>query len=392
MFFIGSLLYILIVFTPSLFGSENNTIPLFERYPRLKSTVHHVTLGTFPTPVKKLTTLGSMLKTNNLFIKQDNLAGTLFGGNKVRKLEFLLGDAQGSEAKGVATMGFAGSNHTCATAIYAKQRGLRCICMHLPQTPTAYLRRNLLLSLAAEAELNLYRTPGERDKALCDRNKAFKKETKECLYFIPSGGSNELGTIGFLNAVCELHKQIKEGALPEPDFIYVACGSCATTAGLMLGVKVCGLKTVIVPICIEPQDFDLQHEQKCMHLFNLTSLYLYKRDYAFPLLTITEKDVVINHDFVGKGYAVVSDAAKDAIQLLEKTENIKLDGTYAGKAFTAMLHDITEKKLGDKTVLFWNTFCSGEFAETRNTVDYKALPQGYHKFFEVPLQSNDQGC
>lgn len=376
----------------SLLCVDQNQIPLFEKYPNLKGSVHHVSLGSFPTPIKKLQTLGSLLKSNNLFIKQDTASGSLFGGNKVRKLEFLLGDAQAQEAKGVATMGFAGSNHTCATTLYAKQCGMRCICMHLPQIPTAYLRRNLLLSYAAGAELNLYKAQGERDKALCDRNKAFKKETGQCLYFIPSGGSNELGTIGFVNAIFELHKQIGQGVIPEPDFIYVACGSCATTAGLMLGIKACGLKTIVVPICIEPQDFDLQHEQKCKNLFNITSQYLNKRDPSFPLLTISEQDVVINHDFVGAGYAITTNQGKEAIQLLERTENIKLDGTYAGKAFAAMLHDISEKKLHDKAILFWNTFCSGDFLEIRSTVDYKQLPQKYHALFENPLQSNDQGC
>lgn len=384
----------IIVTNPFSAYPENQTpeMPLFSTYPNLKQTVAHTSLGGFPTPIQKLTALGTLIKTPHLYIKKDNESGIPFGGNKIRKLEFLFGDALACDAKAVLTRGYVGSNHTCATSVCAHKLGLTCICMHLPQMPTAYLRRNLLLSHLHGAELNYFKGSGELEKTMHIKNRAFKDQNGQYIYFIPSGGSNELGTIGFVNAAFELKQQIQQGLMPEPDYIYVAVGSCATTAGLMLGIKVAGLKTVVVPVCIEPEDFVGQHAQKVANFYKLTSLFLHKRDESFPLLEIDPADVTINHAFVGQGYAAITPQAHDAIALLQQTEGIKLDGSYTGKAFAGMLDDIANKNISQKVILFWNSFCSGDFADTIKDVDYKKLPQEYHRYFQCALQTHDQGC
>lgn len=385
------LFYLNYIFATSA-QTTNATIPLFKAYPQLKEKIGYVQLGTLPTPIQKLEKLGATQATPNLYLKKDNESGTIFGGNKVRKLEFLLGDAVASKAKGVLTLGYAGSNHTCATALYAKQLGLSCTCLHLPQISTSYLRRNLLLSHASGAELTLFRGPGEREKAMHTKNKEFKAQTDQYLYFIPSGGSNEFGVIGFVNAAFELKEQIAQGLMPEPDLIYVALGSCATAAGLMLGLKVAGLKSVVIPICIEQDDFTNQHKQKLADLYNLTSLLLHTEDEQFPFLEIDPATLTIRHDFVGKGYANISEQASNAITLLNQTESIKLDGTYAGKAFAAMLDDLASNDIKNKVILFWNSFCSGDFTDTVVGIDYKQLPVKYHRYFQCKLQDNDCGC
>src|SRR5579862_8787556 len=103
-----------------------DSIPLFDAYPTLKEKIPYIKLGNFPTPIKKLENLGHYLGAKNLYIKQDNLSGDLFGGNKVRKLEFLLGAAEKLNATGVITTGGAGSNHVLATAAYAKKLDMIC--------------------------------------------------------------------------------------------------------------------------------------------------------------------------------------------------------------------------------------------------------------------------
>lgn len=369
-------------------ATTDPSIPLFRSYPRMGS-VKHVTLGNFPTPIKKLETLGALIQTPNLYVKQDNLSGTLFAGNKIRKLEFLLGEAVGSKAKGVLTWGFACSNHTCATAIYCHQLGLPCICMHLPQLPTSYGRRNLLLSQHYGAELNYFRGPGERELATFERAKKFKEQTGGELYFIPSGGSNETGAIGFVNAAFELKEQIAQGLMPEPDYLYAALGSAGTTAGLILGLKAAGLKTKVVPICIEPDDYTDQHRREMVSIIEQTSKRLHKADRRFPLVTMKPEELDIPFDFVGAGYAHVSNEAHQAIELLQQTENIKLDGTYTGKAFAGLLHDLATKDIKNKVILFWNSFCSTDYSEITKTVDYHQLPQIYHHYFEATLQTND---
>jgi 1-aminocyclopropane-1-carboxylate deaminase/D-cysteine desulfhydrase-like pyridoxal-dependent ACC family enzyme len=353
------------------------------------NAIKHITLGNFPTPIKRLDTLGTLLQTPNLYVKQDNQSGTLFGGNKLRKLEFLLGEALASKAKGVLTWGFACSNHTCATAIYCHQLGLPCIVMHLPQLPTAYGRRNLLLSQHYGAELNYYRGPGERELATFERAKKFKEQTGGELYFIPSGGSNDTGAIGFVNAAFELKEQIAQGLMPEPDYLYAALGSAGTTAGLILGLKAAGLKTKVIPMCIEPDDYTEQHKRELLIIIEETSKRLHKADRRFPLIAMKPEELTIPFDFVGKGYAHISDEAHQAIELLLQTEGIKLDGTYTGKAFAGLLHDLATKDMKDKVVLFWNSFCSTDYNEITSTVDYHQLPAVYHHYFESPLQPND---
>ena len=104
-------------------------IPLFEMYPNLKKNIPFISLGKFPTPVEKMNNLGKELGLDNLFVKRDDLSSDLYGGNKVRKLEFLLADAINTKAKSVLTFGCAGSNHALATSIYAKKLGLKAQCL-----------------------------------------------------------------------------------------------------------------------------------------------------------------------------------------------------------------------------------------------------------------------
>ncbi|MFA6263957.1 MAG: pyridoxal-phosphate dependent enzyme [Candidatus Babeliales bacterium] len=374
-------------------ASETRTADdyLFKAFPALKEHVGYVSLGTFPTPVQKLEKLGSMVGHPNLYIKKDNESGALYGGNKVRKLEFLFGDALAHGAKGVLTVGYAGSNHTCATAMYAHEVGLRCMCMHIPQIPTAYSRRNILLSMAYGAELHLYATWAQREIAIHARNKIFHKETGTLLYDIPSGGSNEIGALGFVNAIYELKEQIAQGVMPEPDYIYVAIGSVGTAAGLRLGVEVAGLKSTVVPVCIEPELFEGEHVLKLSSMIRITSEVLHRNDPSFPVVDIKPTDIPINYNFIGKGYAYISQPAHTAIHMFRTAEGVKLDGTYTGKACAAMLSDLVCGKLNGKTVLFWDSFCDRDYSEVTDKLDYHQLPQAYHHYFECALQPDDEG-
>ena len=132
-------------------------IPVFKHYPLLREKLPYLSLGEFPTPIEKLERLGKDMRANQLFIKRDDLSGKFYGGNKIRKLEFILGDALRKNVKEVLTFGFAGSNHAIATAIYAKQVGLKSISMLMPQPNARYVRKNLLMSHYCGAELHQHR-------------------------------------------------------------------------------------------------------------------------------------------------------------------------------------------------------------------------------------------
>ena len=139
------------------YRQEVKNIPLFEQYPPLGDRLPYVSLGEFPTPVHKLHKLGSDLGIGQLYIKRDDLSSEVYGGNKPRKLEFLLGNTLTENVKEVITFGCAGSNHALATAVYAQKMKLKCISMLLEQPNAQYVRRNLLWSYVCDAQLFHYK-------------------------------------------------------------------------------------------------------------------------------------------------------------------------------------------------------------------------------------------
>lgn len=206
-------------------------LPLFRDYPRLQGRLPHVSLGSFPTPVEQLSRVGADIGVDSLYIKRDDMSGRIYGGNKVRKLEFLLGDVMRSKTKRVITLGYAGSNHALACAIYAGQLGLTSTAMLMPQINARYVRQNLLADYHFKAQLFNY--PNLSLLSLAVIGQFYRGLVRDGVFprFIPAGGSCPLGIAGYVNAALELRDQVAAGMLPEPDRIYVAMGSMAPRRG-----------------------------------------------------------------------------------------------------------------------------------------------------------------
>ncbi|MCP4137004.1 MAG: pyridoxal-phosphate dependent enzyme [bacterium] len=363
-------------------------IPLFEEYPTLKEKLPFVSLGEYPTKIIKLKKTGKQAGLKNLYLKQDGLSALPYGGNKVRKLEFLLGKALQKKARAVLTFGYAGSNHALATTIYAEKLGLESISMLMPQHNAHYVRENLLAEEHYKTKLCLYKSMpgvalgvvGKMLKGLFTRG-SFPK-------IIPPGGSSPLGAAGFVNAAFELKKQVEEGLLPEPDYIYAALGTMGTAAGLMLGLKAAGLKSTVVPIRVVPIQF--ANEVKLEKLFYQTNAFLRSLDSSFPRCSLTDDDLNIRHNCFGKDYARFTEEGVDAVKTILKNEKIKLEGTYTGKAFAALLKDARETETGKSTVLFWNTANSHDLSEAISGKDYHVLPRSFHRYFEEEVQELDK--
>lgn len=367
-------------------------LPLFEAHPLLREKIAWVQLAQLPTPIKKLETLGSQLGARNLYAKQDNLTNSFFGGNKVRKLEFLLGDALAKGYKGVATLGNYGSNHGCATAIHSHRLGLNCHLFLAPQYGTAYLRRNLLLDTYYGAHLHHIDNLNNYQEDVSSVNELFKKEHGTDLYFIPLGGSNVIGDLGFVNAAFELREQVRQGILPMPDIIYITLSSCGTAAGLYAGCKAAGLPCKIVAVVIEPEEVEGEAVHNLSSLINQVDAFLTSLDPHFSSCAYDPEQITIEYNFKAVSYAQPDARTQSAINLLAKTEQIKLDGTYAGRTFTALLNHLqTDPTLKGKNILFWNTFCNGSFEEITRQVDYKTLPAEFHPYFEADLNPYDAG-
>jgi len=363
-------------------------ISLFKYYPLLKDKLPYVSLGEFPTPVEKLERLGKNIGVNHLFIKRDDLCGKVYGGNKVRKLEFILGNAINNNVTDVITFGFAGSNHALATALYARHLGLKSISMLMPQPNTHYLRSNLLMSHSYRAELHqYYNLP---ILAMGTIYQLFRHKLKSGRFpeIIAAGGSSLLGVIGFVNAAFELKEQILEGTIPEPDIIYVALGTTGTATGLILGLKAAKIKSHVISVRVVDKKF--ANIRKIAKLFNKTASFLHSKDPSFPTLEFSEKDIDIKNDFFGLQYALFTEEGMKAIYLMYKNEGIKLDGTYTGKTFAALIDDAERQDLREKVILFWNTYNSRDYTDILINVDYHELPQCFHRYFEKEVQPLDK--
>ena len=363
-------------------------LPLFENYQLLGKKLPYVSLGDFPTPVQKLDQLGKQLGLSDLFIKRDDLTGKVYGGNKVRKLEFILGDALRSGAKEVMTFGAAGSNHALATSIYAKQLGLKSISMLIPQPNADYVQHNLLLSYDQGAELHLY-TPKRFLKGTADPSVVYQLlrhglKQGQLPHVIPMGGSSPLGAVGYVNAAFELHGQIVKGEMPEPDCIYIASGSMGTAAGLILGIRALSMKTRVVTVRVNSEIF--VNVKRLIKLIYQTNSLLSSMDPSFPHFDFRESDVEIRQGFFGTQYALSTEQGLEAISLMNRYANIKLEGTYTGKTFAALIDDAKKSNLTDKIVLFWNTYNSRDFSESITAIDYHQLPRRFHRYFEESVQ------
>ncbi len=359
-------------------------IPLFEKYPKLKEKLPYISLCDLPTPLLHLNRIGDQLGINHLYLKQDGLTSKHYGGNKIRKLEFLLGEAKQKGYKKVMTYGYSGSNHATATAIHANVLGMKSISMLVSQKNADYVRKNLLLSYAGNAEIHHYKNRKERARGEKLQKLKHLVLDQKPVYTIPLGGSSPPGIAGFVNAAFELKSQVDKNLMPEPDLIYIALGSAGTAVGLFMGIRLLGLKTGIVPVrVIEPE---ITGEERIRSAFDDTIAFLHEHDPSIPLLAFSKDDFPVRNEFLGKGYGKFTDEGIHAIRLLGEMEGIQLDGTYTGKAMAALLQDATSGLLKGKTVLFWNTLNAYDFSEKTKDVDYRILPKKVHRFFETEVQ------
>jgi 1-aminocyclopropane-1-carboxylate deaminase/D-cysteine desulfhydrase-like pyridoxal-dependent ACC family enzyme len=260
-----------------------------------------------------------------------------------------------------------------------------------PQAKAYGVRNNLLMHALYNAELHYYLTNNLRAVGTIITWLDYKHTYGSFPYIIPTGGSSPLGSIGFVNAAFELKEQILADQLPEPDLIYVPCGSLGTVAGLLVGCKAAGLKTKIVAVTIEPED-PTTFIKKLSQLFKVTNELLHTSDASFPLLELSSDDIEINYNFCGPNYAIFTREGTQARALVNNTEGILLDGTYTAKAFAALLSDLNNLQdavRADKVVLFWDTYSSADFSQQLAPIDYRQLPYCLHEYFEHDVQLLD---
>jgi D-cysteine desulfhydrase family pyridoxal phosphate-dependent enzyme len=302
-------------------------------------------LGFFPTPLVELPRLSKALGGPAIFMKRDDQTGLALGGNKTRKLEYLLGDALNQGCDAVITAGAAQSNHCRQTAAAAVMLGLEC---HLvlggaePDRPSG----NLLLDNIFGSRIHWAgeHRKGEDIPELAARLRASGKRP----YLVPYGGSNELGALAFVEASRELAGQSQGRAFTHVVF---ASSSGGTQAGLMLGKQMFGQTYQVVGINIEKDEMGQRpFGEHVLSLANRTARLL-GLDHEFA-----EQELVLNADYAGAGYGVIGDLEVEAIVLTARAEGILLDPVYTGRAMGGLIDMIRSAELGkNDRVLFWHT-------------------------------------
>ncbi len=322
----------------------DDELALFEARPALVALPYRP-FGGLPTPVDVLGSAAERLGIRGLYVKRDDRTGGIYGGGKPRKLEFLLGEAASRGAHLVVTSGGAGSNHAVATALYAKELGMRAVVhlMHQAKTPAA--RVNLLAAATFGAEVRLVGSQRQADRLAMDLVR------REQAYRIAAGGSSPRGDLGFVNAGFELARQVERGQLPEPDAIYIAMGTMGSAVGLAIGVRAAGLKSRVV--AVRASNLNTSSERQLRAAYRATNLFLREHDPEFPVVDYEHSGLETDGKQLGGGYARETMRGREAMRVFREHTHVALERTYTAKAFAALMSRVRGHQ--QQTVLFWNT-------------------------------------
>ncbi|MBS1806993.1 MAG: D-cysteine desulfhydrase family protein [Acidobacteria bacterium] len=314
---------------------------------RTLKEIPRLAMGFYPTPIEELPRLREALGKNapRLFIKRDDYTGPGFGGNKVRKLEYVLAQALADEVEVVITIGGIKSNHCRATAAFCARLGLRCILVLNSPAAPSYKPANLFLDELYGAEVHLVTSREER-KATMARLAQELRESGVRVAAIPLGASTPLGALGFVSAMQELAQQLSSFA-DKPNYIFHASSSCGTQAGIVAGAQLAGLSDIKIA-GVSPDEAASTIAPEVAEIIRGIGRILKTE--------IPHEPILVLDDYIGEGYGISTPESSAALRLVAKTEGVVLDPTYTAKAMAGLLDWIRTGKLTrDDTVLFWHT-------------------------------------
>ena len=296
-----------------------------------------VQLGVWPTPLQYLPRLSEELRGPRIWVKRDDLSGLATGGNKTRKLEYLLGAALAAGVERVVTFGAVQSNHARQTAAACAQLGLTCHLLLRRQVDYANPRyesgANVLLDHLFKAEIEIFDVDDQ--ERFVTRRQAFLDMPDTLI--IPAGGSNAVGSLGYVNAALELSEQANASDI-ELNYVIHASSSAATQAGLMAGFAALQMPTEVLGI----------------NVFHDDPAALTERVDALGQQTLAHLDLScsipaarVNHAYIGEGYGIPESSAIEAIRLAASLEGLLFDPVYSGKALAAVIDQINLGNFAD---------------------------------------------
>ena len=317
---------------------------LHERFPDLAETLPHLSLSERPTPVRELAGLG-------IWVKEDGAFGSGgWGGNKVRKLEWLIPDAKRRGRRSILTFGGLGTNWGLATALYAREEGLETALARVDQPVDEHVEAQLARLEASGARIHRTHTKA-RTVAMLPWLMARNSRSGRPPYLLPAGGSSPVGALGYVEAALEIAAQVEQGSLPEPAHAVVPVGTGGTAAGLALGFQIAGVRTRVVGVVVNDQ---LRLDPPVIaRLARRTARLLERRGANLGRLQIDPGMLDLTRDQIGSGYGHRTEAAAGAAGRAA-VDGLALDPVYTAKAMAGLLALRAESRLDDP-VLFIHT-------------------------------------
>ncbi len=318
------------------------------------------------TPLEPMVNLSKKLGGPNLWIKRDDCTGLAGGGNKTRKLEFLMGDALEKGADTIITQGATQSNHARQTAAIAAKMNMECHLLLEDRTGSQDVdynyNGNVLLDQLLNASLCKYPADTDMNQAMEDLAEKLRGQGKKP-YIIPGGGSNHIGALGYVNAALELLTQANDMSL-RIDHLVHATGSAGTQAGLVTGLVASNSLIPVLGIGVRaPRELQ---ESNVFKLAERTAEHLGIQG------AVKRDDVIANCDYVGEGYGIPTQGCIEAIELFAQTESIMLDPVYSAKGAAGLIDLVRQGHFSKKdNIVFLHTGGS------------QAL-FGYRKAFDLP--------
>lgn len=345
---------------PNSLPSQNPNSDLSDilaRFPR-------VDLAHLPTPLEHLPQLSKFLGGPDIYVKRDDCTGLGSGGNKTRKLEFVMADAKAQGATQVITQGAVQSNHARQTAAAACQMGMKSSLLfeHRVEDPSDdYLQSgNVLLGKLYGADMRHFEKGADMNAAM-ESVADELREKGEIPYIIPGGASTPTGALGYIDCAREILFQARDIGL-QVDHVVHATGSAGTQAGLLVGLRAALSDVPVLGIGVNAPK-DIQEER-------VFSLALQTAELIGHSDTVTRDDVVANCDYIGDGYGVSTPQMVEAVLLLARLEGLLFDPVYSGKGLAGMIHLVKQGHFSDcKSIVFIHTGGSASLFAYRELFD-----------------------
>lgn len=330
-------------------GASPREPALIRAFPALCDRLPRCSFVPAATPVEPLPLAG--WPEGTVFVKRDDRSCPLYGGNKPRKLEYVLGHARARGSRRLVTTGGLGTHHGLATTILGRSLGMRTtlVLVHQPVTPE--VRETLHLHAAHGAELVYAR--GVAEAALQTAGVLARSAARgERPYRVPTGGSSPRGNLGLVSAGLELAEQVRVGELPEPERVFVAVGTGGTLAGLGLGLRLGGLRSQLVGVLVS--DILPPSGARLARTARRAARLMRRAGAELPDLALRASDFHLERAWLGPGYGAPTPEAHEAVEAAARA-GLRLETTYTGKCLAALLAAAPGPSASAGPVLLWNT-------------------------------------